>query len=193
MRQRLGLAQALLGDPTFVLLDEPMNGLDPEGIEEFRTLIVSLTKDQDKTILLSSHQLNEVSGLCNRIGILRNGQLLVEAKTETLLAEGEHRLRLRTSDDPAAAALLRQKFDIEAGDASPSGLLLQARDVPVGHIARAVVERGLELQELTPLSASLEQIYLRSSRDGRAAAPLAASAPSRLPPRAGAARRTVRS
>ncbi|MHC4860194.1 MAG: ABC transporter ATP-binding protein, partial [Planctomycetota bacterium] len=79
MRQRLGIARAIFGDPELLLLDEPMNGLDPEGIEEMRRLLVRLTEEEGKTVLLSSHQLHEVAGICNRIGILRRGRLLVEA------------------------------------------------------------------------------------------------------------------
>jgi ABC-2 type transport system ATP-binding protein len=85
MRQRLGIAQALLGDPSLILLDEPLNGLDPEGIEEMRRLLVHLVREDGRTVLLSSHQLSEVAGICNRVGILRQGKVLLEAETKVLL------------------------------------------------------------------------------------------------------------
>ncbi|MCB9883742.1 MAG: ABC transporter ATP-binding protein, partial [Planctomycetes bacterium] len=84
MRQRLGVAQAMLGGVSHVLLDEPMNGLDPEGMEELRATLHDLTRNAGVTVLLSSHQLDEIEGLCNRIGILRRGRLLLEEPVERL-------------------------------------------------------------------------------------------------------------
>lgn len=169
MRQRLGIAQALLGDPDYVLLDEPMNGLDPEGIEEFRRLLVRLTKEDGKTVVFSSHQLHEIAGICNRIGILRQGKLLVEATTDELLAEGESRYRLRTADDGKATELLRE-MGIEAEAEASGGLVFDAGETGPGEIARRVVDGSGTLIELSPRTATLEEIYLRFSRDGIEAA-----------------------
>lgn len=163
MRQRLGIAQALLGDPAYVLLDEPTNGLDPEGIEEFRRLIVRLTRDEGRTVILSSHQLHEVAGVCDRIGIIRQGRMLVEAATEDLLAGGARRLRLKTDDDETARTALTE-LGIAPEPAAEGGLVFD----PAGHapaeISRLVVERGLALSELSPRTTDLESIYLRYSR-----------------------------
>ena len=94
MKQRLGIAQALLGSPAYVLLDEPTNGLDPEGIAEVRELVRRLVKDEGITFLMSSHQLHELSSVCNRIGVLRGGRLLAEEETSKLLGAGGSRWRL---------------------------------------------------------------------------------------------------
>jgi len=168
MRQRLGIAQALLGNPDYVLLDEPMNGLDPEGIEEFRRLLVTLTREEGKTVVFSSHQLHEIAGICNRIGILRQGRLLVEATTDELLAEGGHRYLLRSGDDEAARAALAE-LGIETEPAATGGLLFDAEKTTPGEVSRGLFERDVELRELSPRTATLEEIYLRFSRaDGEA-------------------------
>ena len=79
MRQRLGLAQALIGRPAYVLLDEPTNGLDPEGIADLRDVLHRIRAEDGVTVLLSSHQLSEVAGICNRVGIIRRGRMILES------------------------------------------------------------------------------------------------------------------
>lgn len=165
MRQRLGVAQAILGRPRVVLLDEPMNGLDPEGIREMRDLLVRLTRDEGMTVLLSSHQLREISDVCNRIAVIRKGKLLVEDTTEQLLAQGDRRLRLRTSDLRATARVLDGLGIVHAEDAS-GVLLAEADSIGPERIAKAVVEAGIGLLELSPTLPSLEEVYLRYTRDG---------------------------
>ena len=85
MKQRLGIANALLGDPKLIILDEPSNGLDPYGMKEINNLIVSLAKRCDKTFIISSHLLHEMEGICNRIGILHSGKLCIEGEVRTLI------------------------------------------------------------------------------------------------------------
>ena len=85
MKQRLGIANALLGDPKLIILDEPSNGLDPYGMKEINNLIVSLVKRCDKTFIISSHLLHEMEGICNRIGILHSGKLCIEGEVRTLI------------------------------------------------------------------------------------------------------------
>src|SRR6185295_14783802 len=159
MRQRLGIAQALIGSPKIVLLDEPMNGLDPEGIEEIRRLLRRLTRDEGMTVLLSSHQLSEIAGLCNRIGILRQGRMLVEEETSKLLAAETGRYALATADDAAAAALLAASGI--AVTPHPTGVLeVSLGDRRPGDVARDLVGRGVELRTWAPRPPSLEEIYL---------------------------------
>ena len=85
MKQRLGIANALLGDPKLIILDEPSNGLDPYGMKEINNLIVSLVKRCDKTFIISSHLLHEMEGICNRIGILHSGKLCIEGEVRALI------------------------------------------------------------------------------------------------------------
>ncbi len=89
MKQRLGVAQALLSEPTLLLLDEPMNGLDPAGMKELRELIVRMRDEQGLTVFISSHILKEVEGLCTRVGIIQEGRKVAEGSADELFAEGE--------------------------------------------------------------------------------------------------------
>ena len=104
MKQRLGIAAALLGDPTLIILDEPTNGLDPAGIVEIRALVRSLASDRRRTIILASHLLNEVEQVCDSVGVMARGRLLYTGPVAEMGAPA--RVRLRTTDDPRAAALL---------------------------------------------------------------------------------------
>ena len=89
MKQRLGIANALLGDPELIILDEPSNGLDPYGMKEINNLIVSLAKRCDKTFIISSHLLHEMEGICNRIGILHSGKLCIEGEVRALINDNK--------------------------------------------------------------------------------------------------------
>ena len=89
LKQRLGIANALLGDPELIILDEPSNGLDPYGMKEINNLIVSLVKSFDKTFIISSHLLHEMEGICNRIGILHSGKLCIEGEVRTLINDNK--------------------------------------------------------------------------------------------------------
>ena len=100
MRQRLGVAQTLLSDPAYVLLDEPSNGLDPDGIEDMRKLLRRLTREEGRTVLISSHQLHELSGICNRVGVLRQGRLVMEQTVENLLRSDRYQIK---TNDPERA------------------------------------------------------------------------------------------
>ena len=90
MKQRLGIAMALLGDPKFLILDEPSNGLDPAGIMEIRNLITSLPKERDITVLISSHLLNEIEQMADYVGIIHQGQILYQGKLSELESTGEN-------------------------------------------------------------------------------------------------------
>lgn len=176
MRQRLGIAQALLGGPPIVLLDEPTNGLDPEGIEEFRRLLRRLTAEEGRTVLLSSHQLKELADVCNRIGILRQGHLLVEGETEALTAAGGRRFELATDDADAAAAALAE-LGVGEVDRRDGRLLFSGGEVTPAAVAKALVARDLEVRELSNRRETLEDIYLRYARGNAPSAPATAPAP----------------
>jgi ABC-type multidrug transport system ATPase subunit/ABC-type transport system involved in multi-copper enzyme maturation permease subunit len=145
MRQRLGIAQALLGNPLCVLLDEPTNGLDPQGIAEMQVLFRRLTQDEGLTLMLSSHHLAQISGLVNRVGVLHQGRLLVEAQTKDLLgsADGRYKLVLDGGDGTEVARSL------EIGARAPSAVL------------RELVEGGAAVRSFAPDPPTLEEIYLQ--------------------------------
>ncbi len=174
MRQRLGLAQAMLGEPEYLLLDEPTNGLDPEGIAELRALLQRLTREEGVTVMLSSHQLSEIADICNRVSLLRQGKLLVEAETSSLLA-AEGRYLLQTAQDPSE---LLQKMQIPFEPAQGGWHLTLNGNTP-DDVAGAVVEARLGLKGLAPQPPTLEEIYLqytRATSQPPSAAPAAAAA-----------------
>ncbi len=162
MRQRLGIAQALLGSPRIVLLDEPTNGLDPEGIAEMRELLRGLNREKGTTVLVSSHQLHELASLCNRIGVLRGGQLVAETETRALLGSSE-RYQLDTDDVVAAQrALAEMGIASSAPDAAATLSFDLKRRAPA-EVAAELVRRGVALRAFAPAPQSLEEIYLRLS------------------------------
>jgi ABC-type multidrug transport system ATPase subunit len=169
MRQRLGIAQALLGSPQIVLLDEPMSGLDPEGIDEVRRLLHRLTREEGMTVLLSSHQLGEIAGLCNRIGILRQGRMLLEEETSKLLAAEAGRYALATADDAAAARIL-EAAGVATSPSPAGGLDVTLGARAPGEVARSLVSMGVELRTWAPRPPSLDEIYLRFAKGDAAAA-----------------------
>lgn len=111
MKQRLGIALALLPDPELIILDEPTNGLDPKGMVEIRELLISLNKDHNKTIFLSSHLLNEVEKVCTRVGIINNGELIYQGAVDDLIKIGTNNLivEFSTSNNESAGKNLSLK------------------------------------------------------------------------------------
>ena len=118
MRQRLGVAAALLNDPEIVILDEPVNGLDVAGIQEMRRLIRSLAADHGKTVFLSSHLLSEVQQVCDRVAIIHKGEVVRESTVAGLLDQEATALRVEATPVDAAEAALRPHWPVERhGDA----------------------------------------------------------------------------
>ncbi|MHC4958151.1 MAG: ATP-binding cassette domain-containing protein [Planctomycetota bacterium] len=155
MRQRLGVAQALLGDPAYILLDEPTNGLDPDGIAEMRTLLQHLTHDENRTVLLSSHQLHELEGVADRVGVLRQGKLITEERLETLLRDG--RYCLRTPDAERARELLAGSgLSVEPADGA---VLVDLEDGKSGAVLKSLVEADVNIESFAPHRISLEEVY----------------------------------
>lgn len=108
MKQRLGIGIALLHDPALIILDEPTNGLDPQGIADIRELIKSLSKEQGKTVLVSSHLLSEIEQIASHILIIHQGKKMAEGPTETLLDPNKTIVQIKTLDDLAAKNILLQ-------------------------------------------------------------------------------------
>ncbi len=157
MRARLAIAQALLPNPELLILDEPSDGLDPEGIHEVRQTIRRLHRELGLTILLSSHLLNEVEQLCTRIGILQQGRKVFESSLEDVRQLGR-RLRLRTADFAVAASGLRAAgLIIGAGD----GVWVEpAPGIGAEAIVRWLVGQGMPVHEIAPIEQTLEGFYL---------------------------------
>jgi ABC-2 type transport system ATP-binding protein len=163
MKQRLGVAAALLKDPELLILDEPTNGLDPAGMAEMRALIRSLGKG-GRTVMLSSHLMGEVEQVTDRVGVIRDGSLVAEGTVEEL--RGRAGLRVRAEPRAEAAGLIRALPEVEEVT-SVDGLL----DVTVDSsrapaINRVLVEAGIAVSELYAQKDSLEQVFLELTRSG---------------------------
>ncbi len=165
MRQRLGLAAALLRRPRLLVLDEPTNGLDPQGIREIRDLLLSLNA-AGTTLFLSSHLLTEVEQVCTRVGVVNQGRLVLQDDLAALRA-GTGLVRVRTPDADRAVALLDGRVEARDGDA-----LLVRHDDPAG-LNAMLVGQGLRIAQLGEWHRSLEEVVLSVTTAGsdRVAAP----------------------
>jgi ABC-2 type transport system ATP-binding protein len=157
MRARLALAQALLPNPELLILDEPTNGLDPEGIHEMRATIRRLHTELGLTILLSSHLLGEVEQLCTRIAVLNHGRKVFDGTLEEA-RESRRWIRLKTPDLPAAIQSLRQAGMVV--DERPPDRVAPADAVTVRQIVQRLVEKGFPVDAISPEEPNLEEFYL---------------------------------
>ncbi len=162
MGQRLGIASALLGDPATVILDEPVNGLDPEGIRWVRDLLRSLAAE-GRTVFLSSHLMSEMAVTADHVIVVGQGRLIANMPIADLIASASaNEVRVRTPD----AARLREALagpDITVSSTQDD--VLDVRGIPVEQIGHIALDHGIVLYELTPQLASLEEAYMDMTRD----------------------------
>ena len=161
MKQRLGLALALMNRPDFLLLDEPINGLDPEGIVEFRNLLLRLNRERQTTILISSHILPELANLATCYGFIDNGVMLEQISAQALEEKCRACIEARVDDPSAAALVLEQRLNIRDYEVLPGNLLrlYQELDRPQA-VAKALVEGGVGLLSIESRGANLEDYFL---------------------------------
>ncbi len=160
MRQRLGIAAALLRRPRLLILDEPATGLDPAGMRDMRLLIRRLA-DDGITVLLSSHQLPEVQELCDRVAIVDRGRVVYEGALADLRRQGGAGYRLRTTDDARARQVAAEQPGIEGVHAGEHGLSFQADERHVGDLSLALARAGIGILALAPELATLEDLFFR--------------------------------
>jgi len=165
MRARLALAQALLPRPELLILDEPSDGLDPEGIHEMRQTILRLQRELGLTILLSSHLLNEVEQLCTRIAVLQNGKKVFEGNVADVRA-ARGKVALKTNDFVAATRLLRGQNLITATAEEKFITLAEGRSV--AEVTQALVAAGLAVEGIWQHEQTVEDFYLNLIRPGTA-------------------------
>jgi ABC-2 type transport system ATP-binding protein len=156
MRQRLGLAQALLPENNLLLLDEPTNGLDPEGIHEMRNLIQRLNRERGITVLFCSHLLAEVEHLCDHVVMLNSGRKVFDGRWAELAAE-ESRVRLEVDDWTKAAGILLAVPQVTVGE---PGFVSIKNDVDVADLVERLVHGGVRVRAVEPQRRNLEEIYL---------------------------------
>ena len=159
MRQRLGIAAALLRDPKLLLLDEPTTGLDPAGMRDMRDLVRRLASE-GITVLLSSHLLGEVEELCNRVAIIRKGRIVYEGQLQDLLATASTGYRLRSPEPDRARALLLNQPGIREVVSADGALRFQADEDAVAALSIALGQARIGVTALVPETASLEELFL---------------------------------
>jgi ABC-2 type transport system ATP-binding protein len=168
MRQRLGIAAALLRRPRLLILDEPATGLDPAGMRDMRLLIRRLA-GEGITVLLSSHQLPEVQELCDRVAIVNGGRVVYEGALADLRRQGGSGYQLRTTDDARALDVARAQPGVEHAITGEHGLGFQAEEHDVGALSFALARAGIGILALTPELATLEDLFFRLTDNGAAA------------------------
>ena len=160
MKQRLGIAGALLRDPKLLLLDEPTTGLDPAGMRDMRVLVHRLAED-GLTVLLSSHLMDEVEDLCDRVAIVTRGQVVYEGALDELIASTAGRYDLRTTDDDAAAAIAHRWFGITNVATTTRGIEFAGDERAVAALTLELAQEGIGLLALVPRTATLEELFFR--------------------------------
>jgi ABC-2 type transport system ATP-binding protein len=162
MKQRLGVAAALMKDPELVILDEPTNGLDPEGIADMRTLVRSIA-DGGRTVILSSHLLGEVESICDRAGLMRRGKLIAEGTVEEL--RGRPGLLVRAEPPDRARAIVAALPGVERVDLADGSLRIDIDPARADDINERLVSSGIRVKELRPMQRSLEDVFFALTGD----------------------------
>jgi len=160
MKQRLGIGIALLGSPQLLILDEPTNGLDPAGIQEIRELIKTLPNLYGITIMISSHLLNEVDQMANKVGIINQGQLIFQNSIEELRKKSNPRIVMRTNDSLSAESILQQEgWSVTLKDNGELEIN-ETEDSKIAYITDKLVRKNMEIYRIQEQKRSLEDIFL---------------------------------
>ncbi|MGC8229990.1 ABC transporter ATP-binding protein [Pseudobacillus badius] len=166
MKQRLGIAIALLGKPELLILDEPTNGLDPAGIHEIRDLIKSLPDSDGITILISSHLLSEIDQMATQVGIISEGNLIFQDSIEVLRNKNDSQIRIRVDDASKAQNILRDKFayNIEL-DTDNSLIINNTDDEHISSLNHLLVDFNLSVYRIEEVKSSLEDVFLNMIKE----------------------------
>jgi ABC-2 type transport system ATP-binding protein len=161
MRQRLGLAISLLNEPEFLVLDEPINGLDPTGIVEMRKLLAKLAHEKGVTILISSHILSELQLLATKFGFIHKGQLIKEVSVEELLQSAKTQICIKTTETAAAINILKNDLNIHSITLSESGEILVPKDLTdFEALLSTLIKHGIPIEGINLSTANLEHYYM---------------------------------
>ncbi|MFC5406691.1 ABC transporter ATP-binding protein [Cohnella soli] len=160
MRQRLGVAQAILHRPSLLILDEPTNGLDPAGIRELRDYLRKLTKDEGISVIVSSHLLSEMELMCDRVAIIQSGKLVDVRSLQEHKTTAQTKIVIEVGDLQAARQLLAETFDESLLSTSGNLLEVLADKTAIPDIARMLVKSGLDVYGIHAAQKSLEEQFL---------------------------------
>ncbi len=162
MKQRLGIARAILHHPEFLILDEPVNGLDPSGIKEIRELILDLCHNQGITFLISSHILSEIQQMATKIGIIHKGKLLEEIEYDELQKRNRHYINIKVNDDKQASFILEQKLNISDYVIwEKNNLRVYENLQDASKINKTLISNDINVNELCLSVDSLEDYFLK--------------------------------
>lgn len=159
MKQRLGIAQALLHDPELIILDEPVNGLDPQGVREIRELILELAHGRGKTVFLSSHLLPEVEMIANRMAIIAGGKAVVEGTVKELLNEGMLKVSIETDAPDRATSILTQAGFLPAGDTAAQSVVFSMEKSGIPVAISLITSAGIAVYGIDS-TRSLEEYFI---------------------------------
>ena len=168
MKQRIGLAQALLHNPKVLILDEPTNGLDPAGIHQLRDILKKLAHEEGTAVMVSSHLLAEMEMMCDRIGIISNGKLLQICTIEELMhrANNTSVYRIKTSDPKKAQEILSQATSFKISNLTKDSLDIEAEENDINECVRTLVAGGSDIYGVQKLQTSLEDAFLEITGGG---------------------------
>lgn len=160
MKQRLGIAQALIHRPDLLILDEPFNSLDPQGVKDVRNLVIRLNKEKNVTVLISSHKLDEIEKLTNKIVLISKGKTVAEGDLEELLSKGMSKISVVSNNPEKALELLKMSdISMESIEQVEDRILLRCYKDQIPDINSLLINNGIKVYELTP-DHSLESVFL---------------------------------
>ncbi|MDS0527269.1 ATP-binding cassette domain-containing protein [Clostridium sp. SHJSY1] len=161
MKQRLGIAMALLSDPEFLILDEPINGLDPIGIREIRELLLKLNKERGITILISSHILSELTHISNRYGFINNGSLIEEMTANDLQKKCKSYLHLKVTDCSDVSYILENEVKIKDYEVFPDNIIRIYDEIDAEKITLSLAKHNIGVKEILQMGESLEDYFTK--------------------------------
>ena len=163
MKQRLGIALALVGDPDFLLLDEPINGLDPQGIVEVREMLLELNKKKGVTILISSHILEELSKIATDYGIISNGKLIEQITREELLSKCRDKIKIKTKDTSGVVTVLDAQGFNDYSVVDIETIYVYDRISDIATLNMEIAKAGILLDSIGVDSSDLEEYFLKTA------------------------------